>query len=354
MEFVYTIDAYTNEPIMLIDRHIGDMGGDRGVMADQFCRELMYLDGLGKSSIQIWINSIGGVVMDGMQIYGAINKCKTPISTYNLGIAASSAAFIFQAGSKRIMSDYALMMIHNPFNMDGSEDETLNKIKDSVITMLSNKCGKEREVIGSMMDDETWFDAWECLDSGFCDEIESYDSSLNLSGISDINNKWAAAQTVLNAAIQKQKFTKMNKVLNLLQLQEGANEDVVLNAVQAIKNEAEELKAQLEEISAQVETLNAEKVELEAKVQEAEQKEAEAQEAALNAEATDVVNTFKARIGEANVDKWVNLYKQNPEATKELLEGLPLNVAAPKIEDAQPAQAYNMAAIMAAKANNNK
>lgn len=353
MDFVYTIDAYTDSPIMLIDRHIGNMDGEYGVMADQFCRELMYLDGLGKKSIQVWINSIGGVVMDGMQIFGAINKCKTTIETYNLGIAASSAAFIFQAGVKRVMSDYALMMIHNPFNPDKEEeqDELMTKFKDSIITMLSNKCSKERDEVGEMMDEETWFDAWECMDNGFCDEIESYDNSLNLSGISDTYNKWQAAATVVNAAIQKQKFTKMNKVLNYLKLQEGSNEDVVLNAIEAIKNEAEELKTQLEGVNAQVEALTAEKTELEAKVQEAEAKEAEAKEAALNAEAVEVVNTFKARIGEANIDKWVNLYKQSPESTKELLEGLPINAVAPKIEDAEPVEGYNVAAIMAQKAN---
>lgn len=355
MDFVYTIDAYTNSPIMLIDRHIGNMGGDYGVMADQFCRELMYLDGMGKKSIQVWINSIGGVVMDGMQIFGAINKCKTPIETYNLGIAASSAAFIFQAGSKRVMSDYALMMIHNPFNpeREEEEDEVMSKFKESILTMLSNKCKKTRDEVSAMMDAETWFDAWECESYGFCDEIESYDNSLNLSGISDTYNKWQAAATIVNAAIQKQKFVKMNKVLNYLQLQEGSTEDVVLNAVQAIKNEAEQAKEQLEAVSAQVEALTAEKAELEAKVAEAEAKEAEAKEAALEAEATEVVNSYKARIGEANVEKLVNLYKQSPETTKDLLNGLPLNVVAPKIEDEMPSKGYNMAAIMAEKAKNN-
>lgn len=354
MEFSYTIDAYTNSPIMLIDRHIGNIGGDYGIMADQFCRELIQLDGMGKKSIQVWINSIGGVVMDGMQIFGAISRCKTPIETYNLGIAASSAAFIFQAGSKRIMSDYALMMIHNPFNPEGDDENgVMSKFKDSIITMLSNKCKKNRKDISSMMDAETWFDAWDCLEGSFCDEIESYDNSLNLSGISDINNKWAAAASVVNAAIQKQKFTKMNKVLNYLQLQEGSTEDVVLNAIEAIKNETEQVKEQLAEVNAHVEALNAEKAELEAKVQEAEAKEAEAKEAAFTAEATEVVNTFKSRIGEGNVDKWVNLYKSNPETTKELLEGLPLNVVAPKIEDEEPSKGYNMAAIMAEKSKNN-
>lgn len=328
---------------MLIDRHIGNYNGEMGIMGDQFARELLSLDGMGKQRIKVWINSIGGSVYDAMAICNAIAKCKTPVDTYNVGIAASAAGLIAQYGRKRYMNDYALLMIHSPFSEDGEEDEALSKFKESCITMLMNKCKKEREEVTKMMDGETWLDANECMEAGFCDEVDTNDMQVSLTGITGITDKWLTAAKVLNAAIDKtKKDVKMIKVLNFLDLQVGTNEDAVLKAIQTIKNEAETAKTELEALKAEKEALDTKIADFEAK--EAEMKEKEAETKAL-----EMVNTFKPRIGD-NIAKWVNLAKSDFEGTKELLESLPLNVAAPKIEDPAPAPVYNMAAEMAKRA----
>ena len=58
---------------MLINTHIGfDETDGMGVDGAQFQRELLYLDSLGKKRIQVWINSIGGSVMEGYNIELAI------------------------------------------------------------------------------------------------------------------------------------------------------------------------------------------------------------------------------------------------------------------------------------------
>lgn len=351
MYFLYTIDEFANEPIMLIDKHIGNYDGEIGIMGDQFARELLYLDGMGKQRIKVWINSIGGAVYDAMAICNAIAKCKTPVDTYNVGIAASAAGLIAQYGRKRYMNDYALLMIHSPFNEDSDEDEALSKFKESCITMLMNKCKnrfgsmflQERDEVTKMMDGETWLDANECMEAGFCDEVDTNDVQVSLTGITGITDKWLTAAKVLNAAIDKtKKDVKMNKVLNFLDLQEGTNEDAVLKAIQTIKNEAETAKTELE-------TLKAEKEALDVKIADFEAKEAEMKEKEAEAKALEMVNTFKPRIGD-NVTKWVNLAKSDFEGTKELLESLPLNVAAAKINDEPAAAPYNMAVEMAKRA----
>lgn len=358
MDYVYTIDPYVNEPIMLIDTHIGDIDGEMGISGKRFARELMMLDAMGKPSVQVWINSIGGSIMEAMAIYSAISNCKAKVKTYNMGVAASSAAFIFQAGYKRVSADYSLTMIHNPFNPDGGDDDVLSKFKDSILTMLTSKCGKSRDEVSAMMDKETWMDAWECLDGGFCDEIEAYASDLKLDSIPDIKNKWQSARQYVNAAIDNKKTAKMNKVLNFLNLSEAANEDAALEAVKSLKAQADDATEKLQNAANELATLKAEKEALEAKITELEASEAAAKDAALTVEAEAVVNTYKNRIGDKAeaLTKWVNLYKADAEGTKELLEALPLNVKAPNTEaitHTATAQ-YNMAYEMAKRANNTK
>ena len=109
--FKYTIDAESDEPIMLINKHIGyDESDGMGIDGAEFERELMTLDTMKKKRIQVWINSPGGMVLDGWSIYNSILKTKTKVDTYCVGIAASIAGVIFQAGRERNMADYGILM----------------------------------------------------------------------------------------------------------------------------------------------------------------------------------------------------------------------------------------------------
>ncbi len=90
--FIYTIDVESDEPIMLINKHIGnDDQLGQGIDGSIFQAELLRLDTMGKKRIQVWISSEGGIVMDGYKIYNAILKSKTKVDTYNVGICASIA-----------------------------------------------------------------------------------------------------------------------------------------------------------------------------------------------------------------------------------------------------------------------
>jgi ATP-dependent Clp protease protease subunit len=168
---IYTIDLNVAEPIMLIDRHIGfdSHQGGPGIMGDLFQKELMTLDGMGKKRIQVWINSEGGVVQDGWNIYNAILRTQTKVDTYCIGMAASIAGVIFQAGRKRIMNDYGILMYHNPFGGDG---KALDAIRESLVTMISQRSSMNSFDVGKMMNRTTWISADEAFSLGLCDEIE--------------------------------------------------------------------------------------------------------------------------------------------------------------------------------------
>ena len=97
MKLKYTQYADTDEPVMLVNKHIGmDEEDGEGIMGDQFQSELMYLDTLNKKRIKVVICSPGGSVIEGMKMYNAVLTTKTKVDTYNGGIAASIAGVLFQ------------------------------------------------------------------------------------------------------------------------------------------------------------------------------------------------------------------------------------------------------------------
>ena len=248
MIFNYVIDANAEEPIMLILTHIGyDEQMGQGVDGSEFLKELLTLDSMGKSRIQVWINSVGGSVIDGWSILGGMLKTKAKVDTYNIGVAASTAGWLFQAGRERTMSDYALWMGHNP---SGGGGEVLDRMRNSIITTISQRTGMTTEDVGAMLDKETYMDAQECLNANFCDRVQAT-NSINVKRVSQaasITDKWKEATTIVNSLLptdfNKQIIkpstmadTKISaSITNKLGLHEAASDVMVVEAVEAIQN----------------------------------------------------------------------------------------------------------------------
>ena len=79
--------------------------------------QMLYLEAQDPDKdIQLYINSPGGSVTDGMAIYDTMNYITPPIATVCMGRAASMGAFLLSAGQKGMR--YALpnsqVMIHQP------------------------------------------------------------------------------------------------------------------------------------------------------------------------------------------------------------------------------------------------
>ena len=323
---MYCIDPTLDEPIMLINSHIGfDEADGVGVIGSEFQRELMYLDTLGKKRIQVWINSVGGNVMDGYNIASAILKTKTPVDTYNLGLAGSIAGVIFMCGRNRIMMDYAQFMMHP---VQGVKDKNVKEsFNDSLSSLLSAKADISQEQVAEMMAATTWMGAEDCLKNGFCTQIESAkDVNKKRLSTANLDNFFLEAKSIVNKLVTKNQKV-MLKVTNKLGLNEDANEDSILKAIQEAENKAATEKAQLgEEIEALKNQLQEKETELKAISEQAEATQAEV--------CKNMVNSFSAKIGtdEAVVNKWIGLAKNDFDGTKEMLEALPINAVANKIE----------------------
>ena len=351
MYFMYCIDEMAEEPIMLIDKHIGIIDGEVGIMGDQFASELLALDSMGKKRIQIWVNSVGGSVMDGMSIYNAILRTKTKVDTYNVGIAASTAGWIFMAGRKRYMNDYAILMLHEPYNPASAQaDKGLMAFSESIKTMISNRCKKSYDEISEMMSGETWLNAEECMEYGMCEEV-THSGSMNGKKLTEMStiDAWKYANSVLNISLNKND-KKMIKVANKLGVNPDANEDSIINAIEGIENKAAEYKNNMEAAETENETLKARIAELEAEKAAAEQAAAEAKAAEIEASANALVSEYANVIPEGTAAGWVNIAKIDYDNAKTLLSSLTVNKAAPVIgatEKTEVAIPHNVAHLMA-------
>lgn len=359
---MYTVDINSDEPIMLLNKHIGfDSEDGMGIDGSLFQQELLQLDSMGKKRIVVWINSPGGNVMDGYNIFSAISKTKTPVDTYNCGVAASIAGVIFMAGRKRTMADYASLMIHPP---SGSSDKkAMESFRASLITALSANANVSEDEVGYLMDRTTWLNAAECFAMGFCNEIEatSEQNKKRMKQASDVKAMFAISNSIKGFTTITNKSIVMTKVTMKLGLNDAATEDNVVSAIKEIEDKAynaEVAKIAAENKVKEIENATkAEKEDLAKKLKEAEDAKAAvnanydklkaeydamvtdklaAEKATLEVKAKNMVEGY-AKAGriknEASVIlKWTNKAVENYEETEELIKDLPLSKEAPKLE----------------------
>lgn len=123
------------------------------------------------------INSGGGDVFAGSEIYTALKAYAGTVEINIVGLAASAASVIAQAGHSRI-SPTALFMVHNvsgsaagDFYDMQQEAEILQTANKAVAAAYLEKTGKSMEELLGIMDAETWMDAQKAVEYGFVDEV---------------------------------------------------------------------------------------------------------------------------------------------------------------------------------------
>lgn len=128
--------------------------------------------------ITVWINSPGGDVFSGSQIYTMLKEYKGKVTVRVDGLAASAASVIAMSGDSVEMSPSSMLMIHNPATIVFGETgdfqgaiEMLNEVKESIINVYELKTGISRQKISDMMDAETWISAKRAVELGFVDKM---------------------------------------------------------------------------------------------------------------------------------------------------------------------------------------
>jgi ATP-dependent protease ClpP protease subunit len=158
------------------DLYIYNDIGFFGVSAKDFLEEL---NSVNASDLNIYINSMGGEVADGLAIYNALKRHNGNKTIHIDGMAASIASVIAMAGDKVVMPSTALMFLHKPWTMTaGNADdlqrtaEQLQKTEAAIVAAYAQKTGLDAATIESMLREETTLNADEAVSLGFADALK--------------------------------------------------------------------------------------------------------------------------------------------------------------------------------------
>ena len=138
---------------------------------------LTALDRAPNERADVYINSPGGSVFAGSEIYDALRAHPGGVQIHVTGHAASAASMIMCAGPCDI-SPTALVMIHNvsggaqgDYHEMDATSETLKKANQAVAAAYRHKTGKSEKELLALMDKETWMTAQEAIEAGFADRL---------------------------------------------------------------------------------------------------------------------------------------------------------------------------------------
>ncbi len=131
----------------------------------------------GGEDVEIHINSPGGDVFAGSEIYTLLRAYSGKVKVKILGIAASAASVIAQAGESEI-SPTGMFMIHNVKTWSSGDyrdmeytAEALRAANESIINAYVAKTGMTQEELQGLMDRETYMAAAQAVEYGFVDKI---------------------------------------------------------------------------------------------------------------------------------------------------------------------------------------
>ena len=142
--------------------------------------------------LDVYINSGGGDVFSGSEIYSALREYSGTVKIHVVGIAASAASVIACAAECE-MSPTAQMMVHNVSSCTNGDyhdmdkmSEILQKTNETIAAAYVAKSGMSKQEALDLMDKETWLSAEDALKLGLVDEISGNKNMQLVAGIENI------------------------------------------------------------------------------------------------------------------------------------------------------------------------
>lgn len=136
------------------------------------------LNAAGDQAITVEVNSGGGDLFAGSEIYYLLNRHKGQVIADIVGFAGSAATIACCGANKVRAVPSALYMIHNvrsgadgDYHAMDQQSSVLKTANKSIANAYQLKTGLSEKELLSLMDKESWMDAKEALEKGFIDEI---------------------------------------------------------------------------------------------------------------------------------------------------------------------------------------
>lgn len=125
-------------------------------------------------TLEVYINSPGGSVTQGLSIYNQLRASGLNIRTFNLGETSSISSIIFLAGDERIMPDGTFALIHQPAhlvyqNLREAEQNynMLKAVNDSLKSIYLKYINISSDELDKLMESETIITSEQGLKIGF-------------------------------------------------------------------------------------------------------------------------------------------------------------------------------------------
>ena len=137
-----------------------------------------FLDEAGGEDVTLEINSPGGYVFAGMEMYNRLKMYTGQITAIIMSVAASAASVITCAADTVQMCPVSQIMIHRAHSWtEGDKNDMyktaddLAKLDDAIANAYTEKTGMNKEDVLKMMDVTTWMGPEEAKEKNFVDEI---------------------------------------------------------------------------------------------------------------------------------------------------------------------------------------
>lgn len=174
---VATFDVFSR---LMYDRIIYLSGQVSRETCDIIIAQLLYLTSVDSRPINMYINSEGGSVVDGLGVIDTMNYISCDVYTTCVGLAASMAAVLLSNGKKgnRFVLPHSRVMIHSVSS--GMEGHTADmeisfaqtkRCQEDVYAILAKNTNHDVKEIEDMCNRDKWFIGTEAIDFGIADNI---------------------------------------------------------------------------------------------------------------------------------------------------------------------------------------
>lgn len=170
--------------------------------------------------IDVDINSGGGDVFAGSEIYEAIRGYSGNVNIHVVGVAASAASVIACAGRSDI-APTAQVMVHNVsayahgnyHDMDKAS-EVLKQANRAIAAAYVDKTGMSEKDALDLMDSETWLTASDAVEWGLIDKVSENKNANKPSGEADNIRMAAAAGHMIPASVVDKMLQRQQELIN--------------------------------------------------------------------------------------------------------------------------------------------
>lgn len=162
-------------------------------VADAIISQLLLLDAQDPTKdIRLFINSSGGSLSATMAIYDVIQLVRADVSTFALGIVASTSSIILGGGTKgkRLAMPNTRIMLHQP--LGGTSGQAMDveiqareimHNKNNVTRIISGFTGRTVEQVQKDIDRDRYMSPIEAVEYGIIDGVIDRDSIIPLAPV---------------------------------------------------------------------------------------------------------------------------------------------------------------------------